>query len=277
MTARKTIIFLLISILFSISAAYAKVDYHGVPSKGSAQKGATAVAVCSACHGVDGNSASPTYPNLAAQKYNYIIKQLEDFRDLHRKSSIMTGMAMTIPSSSNHQNLENIAAYFSSQKLQRAEGANAHPAAATPAELKLGSAVYRYGSAKEGVPACSACHGLGGEGNDPMAIPALAGQHSAYVIQQLNQFASGTRDNSPGGVMAKIAHAMSTQQKKAVAAYMERLDPATVLGADIQTYGEHVKAVLAKETKSKRATSSSSKRSIKTSSAQAKSTKPGNL
>jgi len=277
MTARKTIIFFLISILFSVPAAYAKVDYHGVPSKDSAQKGATAVAVCSACHGVDGNSASPTYPNLAAQKYNYIIKQLEDFRDLHRKSSIMTGMAMTIPSSSNHQNLENIAAYFSSQKLKRTEGANAHPAAATSAELKIGFAVYRYGSDKEGVPACSACHGLGGEGNDPMAIPALAGQHAAYVVQQLDQFASGTRDNSPGRVMAKIAHAMSTQQKKAVAAYMERLDPATVLGADIQTYGEHVKTVLAKSTKSKQAASSSSKSPLKTRSDQGKVKKPGNV
>lgn len=243
MTARKTVIFgiALISIVFSINTVYAKQDYHGVPGEGSAQKGATAVVICSACHGLDGNSPSSAYPNLASQKYNYILKQLEDFRDGHRQSSVMTGMAMTIPQSSGHQNLKNIAAYFSSQKLKRAEGANAHPVAATPAELKMGFEVYRYGSSKEKVPACSACHGLGGEGDDPMAIPSLTGQHASYVVQQLDQFASGVRDNSPGQVMGKIAHALSTKQKVAVAAYMERLNPAAVLGIGVKTYSEYVK------------------------------------
>ena len=245
MTARKTVIFgiALISIIFSINTVYAKEDYHGVPGEGSAQKGATAVAICSACHGLDGNSPSSSYPNLASQKYNYILKQLEDFRNGHRQSSVMTGMAMTIPRSNDHQNMKNIAAYFSSQKLKHAEGANAHPAAATPAELKIGFEVYRYGSSKERVPACSACHGLGGEGNDPMAIPSLAGQHASYVVQQLDQFASGVRDNSPGQVMGKIAHALSTKQKVAVAAYMERLNPAAVLGTGVKTYSDYVKEI----------------------------------
>src|SRR5690242_17436766 len=40
--------------------------------------------VCSACHGVDGNSTSPAFPRLAGQPATYIVNQLTNFRSHQR-------------------------------------------------------------------------------------------------------------------------------------------------------------------------------------------------
>jgi cytochrome c553 len=45
---------------------------------------------------------------------------------------------------------------------------------------------------------CAACHRAHGWGDGPREIPALAGQHEAYLIEQLTRFASGER---PGSVL----------------------------------------------------------------------------
>ena len=42
------------------------------------------VHVCSSCHGPDGRSISPTFPRLAAQQKDYLVAQLQAFRDKTR-------------------------------------------------------------------------------------------------------------------------------------------------------------------------------------------------
>ena len=49
------------------------------------------------------------------------------------------------------------------------------------------------------------------------AIPNLYGQHAAYIVKQLDAFASGAR---PGTVMGPIAAALSPQARRAVAEYL---------------------------------------------------------
>ena len=39
-----------------------------------------ALQVCSNCHGVAGNAKSPNFPNLAAQRPDYVVEQLTAFR-----------------------------------------------------------------------------------------------------------------------------------------------------------------------------------------------------
>ena len=208
---------------------YGKDDYHGLPPAGAATQGAALLAVCAACHGMNGIGMSPTHPNLAGQGYNYILKELENFRSGARKSSIMTGMAMTIPPSPKHANLKDIAAYFSQlTPMWTYVAVGAVPA--TAAQLKLGKIIYRRGNAAEGLPACAACHGLNGEGNGPMAIPALAGQHAPYMLGELQRFASGRRTNSPGQVMYTISRAMTADEENAVIAYLAQMHPDQVLG-----------------------------------------------
>ena len=45
-----------------------------------AAAGKTKAAMCGACHGAEGISSIPMYPNLAGQKSMYIVKQLKDFK-----------------------------------------------------------------------------------------------------------------------------------------------------------------------------------------------------
>ncbi len=238
---------LLVTVL-AAPAAYAKADYHGLPPAGAAARGAAQAGVCAACHGGNGIGVSAAYPSLAGQQYNYILKQLENFRSGARKNAIMSSMAMTIPPSEDHANLKNIAAYFAQLQPMSAYRGTAAAAATDPHQIALGRKIYDEGVAGKGIPACAACHGLGGEGNGPMAIPALAGQHAAYVVAQLQQFASGVRHNSPGHVMHAIARPMNAAQDAAVAAYLQQLDPATTLGIGPKDFSSYAKMRAPKRT-----------------------------
>jgi len=49
--------------------------------------------VCFLCHGSDGASASEVFPRLAGQHWQYIAKQLENFKSGKRESTAMADMA----------------------------------------------------------------------------------------------------------------------------------------------------------------------------------------
>ena len=68
--------------------------------------------VCSACHGMDGNSTSPDFPRLAGQNEDYIRNALRLYQTGARKNPIMVSMAEPL----SKQDIENVAAYFASQK-----------------------------------------------------------------------------------------------------------------------------------------------------------------
>jgi cytochrome c553 len=57
------------------------------------------VDVCAACHGADGNSTNPQYPNLAQQTARYIYLQLKDFKEGRRKDPLMSPVAATLEQS----------------------------------------------------------------------------------------------------------------------------------------------------------------------------------
>ena len=227
---------LLIAVVL-VPCAHAGDDFHGLPPAGAAAQGASKIAVCAACHGTNGIGMTPLYPNLAGQKYDYILKQLENFRSGARKQSVMSGMAMTIPHSSQHANLKDIAAYFAGLKPMWAAAAT--QAAATAQQIKSGKQIYEDGVAGKDIPACAACHGMNGTGNGPMAIPALAGQHPLYVLGELQRFADGKRANSPGHVMHTIARRMNAAEKNAVAAYLAQMKPGAALGTGPKDFTEY--------------------------------------
>jgi cytochrome c553 len=91
------------------------------------------------------------------------------------------------------------------------------PAPATPASL--GQQIATHGT-RAGAPACASCHGAQGEGNANSGFPRIAGQPAQYLTRQLDAFASGQRRNP---AMAKIAQAMTQQQRQAVSAYYAAL------------------------------------------------------
>ena len=84
----------------------------GANAAGDAAAGKSKSAVCMACHGPTGTSSNPMWPNLAGQKAPYLVKQLKDFKSGARKDPVMAPMAAPLSA----QDMENLAAYFSSQK-----------------------------------------------------------------------------------------------------------------------------------------------------------------
>lgn len=167
--------------------------------------------VCVACHGADGNSPAPANPKLASQHADYLNKQLTNFKSGERKSAVMAGMVATL----SPEDMKNLAAYFSGQKLA--------PAAAQNKVLaERGEKIYRGGNADTGLPACSGCHGPTGSGL-PTMFPRLAGQHGEYIETQLKNFHTGERSNDPEKMMRMVALKMSDQEMKAVAEYISGL------------------------------------------------------
>ena len=65
-------------------------------AKGNAEAGATKAAVCTACHGPNGNSANPEWPVLAGQNVAYVSEQLKLFRAGHRFNPIMYPLAVAL-------------------------------------------------------------------------------------------------------------------------------------------------------------------------------------
>lgn len=167
--------------------------------------------VCGACHGADGNSTSPIYPNLAGQHPEYINKQLNDFKAGARKNATMAPNVTTL----SQQDMLNLAAYFAAQQAKPRM-------AKDPALVAEGQKVYKGGNPGSGVPACASCHGPAGSGI-PVQFPRLAGQHSKYVLSQLKNFRSGDRANDGGKMMEVIARKMTDQEMKAVAEYISGL------------------------------------------------------
>jgi cytochrome c553 len=67
--------------------------------------------VCAACHGQDGNSATPDYPKLAGQHPDYLAKALRDYKSGLRKNPIMAGFAAGL----SKQDIANVSAYYAAQ------------------------------------------------------------------------------------------------------------------------------------------------------------------
>jgi cytochrome c553 len=138
-----------------------------------------AVQVCAACHAVNGQSQSPMVPNLAGQQKDYLVNQLQDYRDQTRSNKygvqFMWGMARSL----TNKQIQELADYFS--KLPPKQAAIHTGDAST---LARGKVIFENGIPAQGVVQCNSCHGSKGEGM--ATFPRIAGQHAYYLIQQLN-------------------------------------------------------------------------------------------
>lgn len=70
-------------------------------------------AVCQTCHGVDGISTQAGVPNLAGQKEDYIIIQLQAFRTSRREHAQMSIIAQML----SDEDIDNVASWYSSIKI----------------------------------------------------------------------------------------------------------------------------------------------------------------
>ncbi len=190
--------------------------------KGSAEAGATKAAVCTACHGMNGNGTNPEWPNLAGQNAAYLREQLAMFKSKHRNNPIMEPIVTPL----SEQDFADIAEFFSQQTPAGLE--------ADPSYWKAGESLYKAGDPARNIPACTACHGPAGQGNPASGYPALRAQHSVYTVKQLQDYLTGNRYRDPANpatvhttrnsvMMTTIAARLTPEDIRNVASYLQGL------------------------------------------------------
>jgi cytochrome c553 len=93
-------------------------------------------------------------------------------------------------------------------------------AAACGLHVSLAGAVEKKSTAAAEVVACQACHGAHGEGMADGDKPRIAAQSAHYLDKQLQDFASGARDNP---IMGAIAKGLNDQTRSKLVAYYASL------------------------------------------------------
>jgi cytochrome c553 len=183
------------------------------PAMTDAQKAALrkTIETCGTCHGVNGRSIAPTFPNLAAQTAPYIELQLRAFKDQSRADpdaqAYMWGMASQLSDAT----ITGLASYFAAQPAPVGAGGNA-------ALVAQGKKLFEEGVPARQIPPCATCHGPRAQGM--ATFPRLAGQHAPYLLKQLLVIQSVLR-TAP--VMHGVVKDLSRDQMQAVVAYLESL------------------------------------------------------
>jgi cytochrome c553 len=95
------------------------------------------------------------------------------------------------------------------------------------ADTPDGASLARQGNG-HGVAPCMACHAADGSGQAAAGFPRLAGLPEAYLRKQLDDFASGARNNA---TMQPVAAGLSEAEREAVAAYYGKLPVPPVAAA----------------------------------------------
>lgn len=179
---------------------------------GSVEAGQAKAVTCSACHGMDGNSANPDWPSLAGQHESYLTKALRSFRSGERQNVLMSAMALPL----SDEDIADLSAYYAAQTLA--------PSVADPELVPAGERLYRGGNKDTGVPACIACHGPSGRGNALAGWPSVSGQHAAYAAIQLRAYRSKERvTDGDTQMMRNIAAMLTDDEIRAVTSYIQGL------------------------------------------------------
>ena len=162
----KTILLILFLLVAAASAAQAGPLDHPSAAK---------VLVCSACHGLNGNSPGPAMPIIAGMAPSYFKKAINDYASGKRPSPEMEPYAKYVL----QFGLDDIADYFAMQRRQ------------PPAKLKVDAKALVRGTTL--ATQCIVCHEQGGEGDAFRAVPRLQGQPALYLKNQMALFASDKR------------------------------------------------------------------------------------
>jgi cytochrome c len=92
----------------------------------------------------------------------------------------------------------------------------------TAASLAAGSATAADGKALYTSKGCVACHGDAGKAPIMPNYPKLAGQNSAYMLEQMKDIKSGARNNGQAAVMKPIVASVTEDEMKAIADYLSK-------------------------------------------------------
>lgn len=175
---------------------------------------------CAACHGANGNKTlMDSYPKLASQHRTYIAEQLDVFKkgtdktnNPNYRASDQAAIMYAQVQNLSEEDIYAIGNYYSQQKITGRE--ISQKVADKARNLYLG------GNLEHKIPACAACHGPQGYGNEGAKFPRLAGQNADYIKQQLINYKNKTRGND---MMQDIAAKLSDNEIELVSQLIQAL------------------------------------------------------
>lgn len=163
-----------------LSATPAQRDLQEAMARApDAERGARGYLSCRGCHQADGfGNEDGSVPRIAGQHRGVIVKLLTDYRHAVRWDPRMQYYADT-HMLADMQAIADVAAYISGLEPRTRIGHG------DGNRLPLGRALY--------AARCASCHGESGEGDAEALIPAIAGQHYAYLLRQFRDALEGRR------------------------------------------------------------------------------------
>ena len=179
--------------------------------------GQSLYAVCSACHGANGEgNATLNAPALAGQEHWYLEGQVRNFQKGLRGSDAsdvygiqMAPMAMTL---ADDAAINNVVAYIASLP-------DADSTPTISGDTERGKHLF---------DTCKSCHGNQGQGIWALNAPRLNGIDDWYLIRQLENYKRGVRGSHPSDLAGKQMNLLTgmlrdEQDMKDVVAYINTL------------------------------------------------------
>lgn len=162
--------------------------------------------LCAYCHGKDGNSTKPRFPNLASQNPIYLLEQFERFRTGVREdfTGVMQGLVENMPADDKVA----LAVYYANNPLT--------PITSNPLLARKGKPLYeKY---------CKQCHGENGQGTKGYA--RIAGQQTVYLLETLDLFKDDSRSNlrsRHSDIMTALSRLLTQEEALSITHYLTSL------------------------------------------------------
>jgi len=148
-----------------------------------------------------------SFPVIAGQHRNVLIKQLEDIQNKNRDNPTM--FPFSNPDEiGGLQGVSDVTAFITTLP------SNPTPGVGSGKSLANGKSLYQS--------RCAVCHGDKGQGNNDTFFPRLQGQHHAYLLRQSQWIRDGYRKNSNEAMLQQVK-TMTDEELDAVADYLSRL------------------------------------------------------
>jgi len=173
---------------------------------------------CAFCHG-PGMEGKAVAPRLAGQHQDYVVYQLERFRDKSRNNPFSLKFMSHVAAKVLPDSYCELGAYLSGMPTEAAKDGNKEHAAE-------GEDIFLHGKPSNNLPACQFCHGPEAQGTGK--FPRLGGQSYYYLKRRLEQWAEGYAVVSPH--MPGIVGLMTPGEIEAVASYLSFLEAAPSRG-----------------------------------------------
>lgn len=208
---------------------------HATPITGNAAAGEAKSQLCAACHGPDGISIAPTFPNIGGQRADFLYWQLVEFK--RNPDSPMSPLVADL----SDADMRDLSVYYAGLTPTPAP-ADADTQDVSPEDaalLQRGEQLYLSGDPSSGIPPCQGCHGIdaGGHpdalqvdrsGHTPYATwPALRGQQAMYLQTRLAEYRDGKmNDSTTDFVMTGVGQQLDDDSIQALAIWLSSLPPA---------------------------------------------------